>query len=1141
MADSSSCHATSHILSIRPQQSLIIDLTPQAYDAFMFPIIECLKFSPIAPALTRAEAVPMEFLSQIFATAHYDKVVDRIFFDVFEHKASISKQRFCTLLGFEPDSSRVNPETIPMGHLFNMFYNMGYTEVLTTVTKFKKSCLPPQWNGMFTVLFKGLSERSVGSDGASRLFLSIMYGIYNGINMDYGLVLWQQLIQSLSSTSRHSEISYARFWTIVTKWVMDKYHVPIVAGAPMSSIDTFHTTKIIVSDASKFPFNGSIPETMYGDVPVDNRIIRTYKEFKRSGPRDLTPEMLKSIHDADKPAPRGKKADKGKQVAKGAKGPSPKKSKTTKAAQSPPQKRRKTQPRRKLIIASSSSESEEESSASEGSPRGNTPLRSPTPEVHFSTSLISTPPVTIPISIPPITSTTQIPSTFIPIPPPIFTEATTTTTADVRTNVSDTGVHTDAPKFNSAPEPTPTTEHTTQPEPTTTTTETPVSPPPSSPAHASEGEEPFLGGEDMTFDSVYYSPFQLQSDDDEDAPITKKHLKELHDKIDSLIASSSTSQSSISEAAIQKIVDAFSKAHQVSLDSATAAIDASTKACEAATEKVDKLFTDASSLLKSLQENAEATTTKLEPIVNQLANSVASELKSFASLRQTISDDNSAFRTTIEERLFKLEEDLAAENSLMDALARKTTALKVKSIQLSNSQQEIDSLRSEREVVKSCVSDVHSAISNILDAHDPILNYSVRRTLAEKLALALSLLSKLEGLLDFVSIPKQGGEKEQVSQPPPTSTATHTTEPPPVGQASGSSVKDKGKKIAEESDDDDKETIADLLKRQGRDKEADISARVAREAEEAERRQKEAHGLLENRKTLFPPWTLERLIKEAIETPNILWLEPVISLDRSNTFDSQFDMPLTRKAFIFHAFDNIVEFPHPHPKVDRDLVEFYLRATQPQYQTWSAQKIINVWVLKPYMEGNFTNVRFKVLRGSAKTEHGISLADLPNLNPHDWIILHNILLTNEAEYGPIIDHLKRMLVCYVMEVALMDQEIANVFKKKPTISPVGSASDLNMMQMGKIDPKRNSVMFTRNEGQKCLFALADKHLYTTACLEHVLGIIHRCKQNTADDIKYFDDMIQWYIRFRQTILALITHLFDTTKKVPAAGPSKKKR
>ena len=99
------------------------------------------------------------------------------------------------------------------------------------------------------------------------------------------------------------------------------------------------------------------------------------------------------------------------------------------------------------------------------------------------------------------------------MPPPIFTEATTTSTADVRANVSDTGVHTDAPETTPAPEttkasePTPIPE-TTQPEPTHTTTP-PASPPPPSPGHVSEGEEPFLGGENMTFDSVYYSPFQV--------------------------------------------------------------------------------------------------------------------------------------------------------------------------------------------------------------------------------------------------------------------------------------------------------------------------------------------------------------------------------------------------------------------------------------------------------------------------------------------------------------------------------------------------------------------------------------------------------------------------------------------------------
>ena len=77
----------------------------------------------------------------------------------------------------------------------------------------------------------------------------------------------------------------------------------------------------------------------------------------------------------------------------------------------------------------------------------------------------------------------------------------------------------------------------------------------------------------------------------------------------------------------------------------------------------------------------------------------------------------------------------------------------------------------------------------------------------------------------------------------------------------------------------------------------------------------------------------------------------------------------------------------------------------------------------------------------------------------------------------------------------MDQGIASILRKKPTILPISSASDVNKMKMGKIDPMLNFVMFTKQDGKTCLFALTDKHLFTTLCLEYVLGIIHRCKQN----------------------------------------------
>ena len=161
MAESSSVQETtarSTLLAIKPNQNLLIDLSPFLYDTYMYQVVECLKYSPLAKALTTVEVVPMSCLSQIYSTATYDKGADKIFFDILNQKASISKNRFCSLLGLAYEDSMVNPDSIATDQLFLMFYNLGYTETLTTMTKFKKSCLPPQWNGLFTLLFKGLSK-----------------------------------------------------------------------------------------------------------------------------------------------------------------------------------------------------------------------------------------------------------------------------------------------------------------------------------------------------------------------------------------------------------------------------------------------------------------------------------------------------------------------------------------------------------------------------------------------------------------------------------------------------------------------------------------------------------------------------------------------------------------------------------------------------------------------------------------------------------------------------------------------------------------------------------------------------------------------------------------------------------------------
>ena len=67
-----------------------------------------------------------------------------------------------------------------------------------------------------------------------------------------------------------------------------------------------------------------------------------------------------------------------------------------------------------------------------------------------------------------------------------------------------------------------------------------------------------------------------------------------------------------------------------------------------------------------------------------------------------------------------------------------------------------------------------------------------------------------------------------------------------------------------------------------------------------------------------------------------------------------------------------------------------------------------------------------------------------------------------------------------------------------------------------------------------MFALVDKHLFSTTCLEHILEIIQRCDQNNAANEKLFVDMLRWYILFRQTLLAIIPKLFKVIKTVKPA-------
>ncbi|KAL7590840.1 extensin-like [Lactuca sativa] len=192
--------------------------------------------------------------------------------------------------------------------------------------------------------------------------------------------------------------------------------------------------------------------------------------------------MQAALDEVEKPAKRGKKVVDKK-----------------KATEEPSSKPSKSKKRK-------ADKGDDDEGQHKGSPRGNTPPRSPTP-VDLANDYVPTPPpsppkttvqVTVsppPPSLTPLVSTIappppviSTPITTTPLPPHIFSNATFTSTpiitstiySSVNVNTSDVGAQTE--------------------EPTKFTTE-PLSPNPSSDSN------PVLGGSDFEFDSTYYSPY----------------------------------------------------------------------------------------------------------------------------------------------------------------------------------------------------------------------------------------------------------------------------------------------------------------------------------------------------------------------------------------------------------------------------------------------------------------------------------------------------------------------------------------------------------------------------------------------------------------------------------------------------------
>ncbi|KAI3522316.1 hypothetical protein L1887_11854 [Cichorium endivia] len=186
----------------------------------------------------------ISLLSAAYSTAFYNKAEEYVSYEVGSVKTKISKSRFSKLLGFTETKDLVDPETLQPVALQRLFHQMAYKGDITQLSKFSKKGLPPQWDALFTILFKSFSERTTGTDS---------------------------------------------------------HDIHVMKDSVMAIIPTMPTATFATSKAKDFNFIGAIPMTMLDRVPKHIPCIVDYYKTTTFAVRNLDETLQQAFEKLENP------------------------------------------------------------------------------------------------------------------------------------------------------------------------------------------------------------------------------------------------------------------------------------------------------------------------------------------------------------------------------------------------------------------------------------------------------------------------------------------------------------------------------------------------------------------------------------------------------------------------------------------------------------------------------------------------------------------------------------------------------------------------------------------------------------------------------------------------------------------------
>ncbi|KAI3503550.1 hypothetical protein L1887_31994 [Cichorium endivia] len=196
-----------------------------------------------------------------------------------------------------PEGSSQSPEGISIPVLKNQLANLFLRpdlkfypkpiDALLTTCRFAKALQLPileskeiviptaeQLVDMFNEMGYEPQLSGIGSFKKSQTFLSLLYGVYYDVKVDFVSILWADFCSHINHLAKGTEIYNARFWAMVvheqyqrTDFIYD----PVLPGMQYSYIT------VSTVDENSNQFCAEIPHVMLAKVSLDNDVVNMYR------------------------------------------------------------------------------------------------------------------------------------------------------------------------------------------------------------------------------------------------------------------------------------------------------------------------------------------------------------------------------------------------------------------------------------------------------------------------------------------------------------------------------------------------------------------------------------------------------------------------------------------------------------------------------------------------------------------------------------------------------------------------------------------------------------------------------------------------------------------------------------------------